>query len=326
MPWRALLPLIFLALSVFPDEAARADATPAPPPVELRLAPPAALGLAPAAYLPRAADPKAKVDPDADWRWPKRWILFRFLRDLYQIPEEVPTWDGEDVGRFALFASITGLLMLPPYPADVALHDFVVSRTGGKRTLWTPLGDALIWTAIWAAMGSTYLAGWLGDRPPLMEAFSLSLEAFAVAQIYQTVPKLLIGREGPSDGSGRGIIRGPAWGYRLWPAGTPSGHAASLYAMIGVMSTYFDDPPLAIALQVFGLLFCASMVADDYHFLSDIVWGASMGYYVGVWVVHHRSTRFAPKGTAAPPPKGFFVMPTIDPAGGRYGLSVAFDF
>ncbi len=334
MPWRVLLPLIFLPLSVIrPSEAAASETANGARSggVDLRLTPPTS----PFAPVPaKAARPHwlpgagagLPVDPDAAYRWPRANVLVRFLHDLYEIPADIPEWDGTDVGTFAAFASVTGLLMLPPGPPDVALQDAVNRVMQGRRLVWTPLGDALIWTTIYAAMAGVYLDGWLGGKPPLMEAFSLTLEAFSVAEIYQVVPKLLIGREGPENGDGRALIKGPAWGWRLFPAGTPSGHAASLYAMIGALTTYFDSPALAIALHTFGVIFCATLLIDDYHFLSDIVWGASMGFFVGRWVVHHRAGRFAPNGERPAPPGGFFVMPTIDPAGGRYGLSLALRF
>ena len=335
MPWRAFLPFVFLPLCLLAPSVAAASEAPAPARaalgrtagLDLALRPPASpFASAPRPHwLPGNGGP-APVDPDSAYRWPRANILVRFLHDLYEIPADIPEWDGADVGTFATIASVTGLLMLPPGPPDVYLQDQVNAVMRGRRLVWTPVGDLVIWTAIGAALGSSYLVGWLDHRPPLMEAFSLAVEAYSVAEIYQVIPKLILGREGPKDGDGKALIKGPLWGWRLFPAGTPSGHAASLYAMIGALTTYFDSPALAIALQTFGLIFCATLILDDYHFLSDVIWGASMGFFVGRWVVHHRAGRFAPDGTQPAPPGGFFVLPTVEPASGRYGLSVALTF
>lgn len=274
---------------------------------------------------PPAAPPattKAKAVPAPERiDYSNTGIVLRFLHDLVDIPAGMARWDGGDWGRFVMYATATGFFMLPPGPPDVSVQRSIHEWLGPDHfMLWTPLGDVLIWAGIWAAVGGSWLYGELADKPRFLESFSLMLEAFSVAEIYQVVPKLLLGREGPKDFQGNAVIRGPAWGWRLFPAGTPSGHAASLYAMIGVATTYFDSLPLTIGLNVFGLVFCTTLVLDDYHFVSDVIWGASMGFYIGRWVVHERSTRARSGEKNA----GFLLLPTIDPANGVYALTVAF--
>ena len=46
------------------------------------------------------------------------------------------------------------------------------------------------------------------------------MEAVTVAVTLHLVQKLAIGREGPTDGDGLGIIYGPTEGIHLYPAGT----------------------------------------------------------------------------------------------------------
>ena len=35
-----------------------------------------------------------------------------------------------------------------------------------------------------------------------------------------------------------------------------------------------------------------SLIYNDQHYISDIIWGAPLGYFVGKWVSKHRSSRY----------------------------------
>ena len=298
----------------------------------------AALAGTPAeAGLPPDPPPPAAVDPPPGpglllgerYRYPRLVLPLRFAADLVAIPASVARWETRDFEILALYTGAVAALMTPstPSPAlspDARLQRWVNQTLGPDRfRIWTRTGDMLVWTGIWTVASSTLLYSWLAGDPALAESFSLMLEAFGVAQIYQVGIKLILGREGPNDGDARGLMHGPAGFFRLFPAGTPSGHAASLYAMIGAVSAYWNLPWLEVAMQTFGLAFCVSVVTDNYHFISDVVWGAAMGYYLGRWVVRHRSTRYRYEKDALVP---VAVAPLIAPASGTYGLSLTWRF
>jgi hypothetical protein len=78
---------------------------------------------------------------------------------------------------------------------------------------------------------------------------------------------------------------------------------------------------LTVATQLVGGLFCLSLFVDDYHFMSDVLWGASMGWAVGEWVVRHRSTRYI--SNAGVPIR---VLPIIDVKRSGAALTVAVAF
>lgn len=127
----------------------------------------------------------------------------------------------------------------------------------------------------------------------LLEYISLTLEAIGVTQLYHVSFKLLMGREGPPQGDGRGIIYGPKRSLDFFPYGTPSGHIATLYAMTTVAAEYFDSWVLRILSHVVGVYYAVNLIYNDQHFVSDIIWGASLGYFVGQWIVKHRSSRYS---------------------------------
>ena len=230
----------------------------------------------------------------AELRYGHRNVLVRTAADLLAIPAGVAQWEHEDFAEFSLWSGAVLVMMAgqPSYDAQLQawLHQ-TLGRPGTRFTLHTPVGDALIWAATGALFGTFELVGFFGNVPPLLELFSLALEAFSVAEISHLTLKLLIGREGPRQGQGLGEVYGPAGGVRLFPDGTPSGHATGMYALLGAVSAYVDRWWVTALLQVFGVAFCASLVIDDYHFASDVLFGGALGWHIGTWVVRHRRSR-----------------------------------
>jgi len=270
-----------------------------------------------------------------DWRYQPAhrvdtWfggIVKRFFADLVAIPANVPNWDRSDWALFTTAGAGVAAFMVGDPPLDVRAQAWS-HRTFGLRftrlTVWQPVGDVVIYGLIWGGIGTMALRGLLTPETEWIELVAMIIESFAVGEIYHAVPKLLIGREGPKDGQGQAVIHGPTASIGLWPAGTPSGHAMSTYAMMGAIPAWFDNPWLTAAMQVFGFAFCATMVTDDYHFVSDIIWGATEGWSIGSWVVRHRSSRYVNEKKADGPRVS--VLPMVLPREGAVALSVGVSF
>lgn len=262
------------------------------------------------------------------YRYGRAGLLERTARDLVAIPANIGRWDGTDWGVFLSLTTIVGAMMVPFEDSpDVYFQRASREHLGEWRThTWGPVTDTVVWGGIFVAMGSTFLVGHYQDRPQLLEATSLLSEAFLLGQVSQFVFKFATGREGPENGDGTGKILGPAHFFRLFPSGTPSGHASTFFALMGALNTYVDDWRLTAAMVPVGLLFAFTLVISEYHFASDVVWGATMGYALGSWVVRHR------RANRALPRKGeqdlwqWLVMPTVDHRSGAVGgaLTVVF--
>jgi membrane-associated phospholipid phosphatase len=276
---------------------------------------------------PASHTPGGRVQPGLflgdEFRYGNKALPLRVLADLVAIPAGMARWEAPDWATFSLVTLATGALMLPlDHPLDARIQHSIHEALGPDRfKIWTPLGDVLVHTALWGTMAGILAWGLLKDDAKSVQLVSLTIEAFAVTQAFHLTFKLLLGREGPRDGQGLGRVFGPAESLKLFPAGTPSGHVSSLYAMMGVATAYLDNLPLTLALHAFGLLFAATIVTDDYHFLSDVIWGGAMGYAIGQWVVHHRASR---NGASAKSGPLFMVMPMLSPQG--TGLAAGFRF
>jgi membrane-associated phospholipid phosphatase len=232
-------------------------------------------------------------------------------------------WEGPDWAAFSLVAITTASLMTPlDLPLDARIQHRIHEVLGPDHfRVWTPLGDMLVNGAIYGSLAGVLAYGLLKDDARAVQLVSLSAEAFAVTQAFHLTFKLLLGREGPRNGDGLGHIFGPSESFNLFPAGTPSGHTASVYALLGVATAYLDNLPLSLALHAFGLVFAATIVMDDYHFLSDVIWGGAMGFAIGQWVVHHRASNNVSHAKGRPL---FMVVPMVSPKGS--GLAAGFTF
>ncbi|PTL84695.1 hypothetical protein DAT35_06410 [Vitiosangium sp. GDMCC 1.1324] len=280
----------------------------------------------PGGLIPETSDSRTRpgLFLGDEYRYGRMVLPLRVLADIVAIPAGMARWEAPDWAAFSLVTLMTGALMFPlDHPLDATIQDAIHRKLGPDHfKVWTPVGDVLVNGAIYGTVAGILAWGLVQDQPRAVQFAALVVEAFAVTQAYHLTFKLLLGREGPNDGDGLGRILGPSESFNLFPAGTPSGHTASLYAILGVATAYVDSLPLAVALHAFGLLFAATIVMDDYHFLSDVVWGGAMGYAIGQWVVHHRASRGAPAKVG--PLLMVSVSPMVTPGGA--GVAAGFRF
>jgi hypothetical protein len=215
--------------------------------------------------------------------------------DVVAIPAGVVDWSGGDWATFGGLTAVTSALMLPTDPSpDARLDNWIEGAFDPwMPDLWQMEYQAFLWGGLAVGgLGSWGYAELTGNRK-LAQAMSLVGESIAVSQVYHLGIKLLTGREGPRMGNGRGDFLGPGGSLDTFPAGTPSGHFATLYAAFGASQSYWDFP---LVWDVTGHVLMGTLasthVINHRHFLSEIVAGSAMGYAIGQWVVRHRSTRF----------------------------------
>lgn len=251
-----------------------------------------------------SADPVSLPDPDAprglfvgeDWRYGQRGVIPRAFADLLAIPSGAPFWRPRGwLGAASVMVPV-GILMAPMHPSpDARLDQWTRVHTDPVvPKIWVLPMQVGLFGGIFVGGFGTWGAAAAFDWPVVAQGMSLTLESAGVAQLTHLYMKLLIGREGPGDGDGLGIILGPSASLGLFPAGTPSGHAATLFAILGSTQAFFQ-PPLPVAIGTHAVVggLIVMHVLNHGHFISDSLWGSAMGYAIGVWVVQHRSSHFA---------------------------------
>jgi hypothetical protein len=244
----------------------------------------------------------------ARYRWREMNLVPRVLHDVVAIPGNVGRWQGEHWAQLAVWTAAVGGLMFAGTPSpDVRVDRWTAIHLNPRLpTFWTFENEAVLWTVLGAGGLGTW--GWAAatGRGDVAQGMSLLVEALAVSQIYHLSLKLALGREGPENGDGDALILGPANAVRVYPSGTPSGHSATLYSLLSAGFAYFRPPAWV---QVLGHVLVGSAIAlhviEHQHFLSDSLWGAVMGWYVGQWVVKHRASSLYGEGNAA----GVMLMP-----------------
>ncbi|ACL67555.1 conserved hypothetical protein [Anaeromyxobacter dehalogenans 2CP-1] len=255
-------------------------------------------------------------------RWADLPVVRRVLLDVVAIPADAPRWSAPDAAGLAVALGAGLALMWPAHPsADVRLDRWITRELNPHLPLvWNDVVQPALWGGIAVGgLGTWWLATARGDAH-LAQGCSLMAEALTVAQAYHVSVKLLVGREGPHDGAGEGRVLGPRASLRLYPSGTPSGHAATLYSLLSAGTAYFE-PPLAAQLGLHALAggLVAFHVIDHRHFLSDSLLGSVLGWSVGRWVVLHRRS-----DPDAPPSRGgssLALVPLPLPSGA--GLALA---
>lgn len=277
---------------------------------------------------------------EGPWGWTKG-LVTRSFADLVAIPSSFANSDALEWTALTLSLAVTvGMLVdVDGRSLDARLQDGLhawrgvncahapaessvcPTSTPSAFHVWTPVTNVIYVSVEVATPVSLLLAGALSGHRALLESSTLAIEAWSVAQLYHLVLKLLSGREGVVWRSGAGTFHGPSAKY--FPDGFPSGHAASLFALIGAYSTYFDQPWLHVALLGVGTVLAVGLVLDDYHFASEVLFGAALGYFVGRWVVRYRSTRFA-WAPAGHPVRLDAVVPLVRDGGG--GVAAVFRF
>jgi len=227
-------------------------------------------------------------------RYPQANVFRRLASDYAAIPLGVPDWSPGEWAWFGLTVGVTVGLFLPlDAPLDQRFQNWLAQRLPNATPgLWSPTNDLFIFGGLLSLALGTLAYGHLTDQDPYVETFSLMLEALALAQSLHISSKLLLSRDGPNNGNGR-TIHGPDLGtFARFPEGAPSGHTATLFALATVVSTYWENPWLSVGVYSVATVFASALVLDRYHYISDVLWGGSMGVAVGRYVVHHRSSRF----------------------------------
>lgn len=266
-----------------------------------------------------------------NWRFKRDHIipgtLLRAVADLVAIPTGIPWWSAGDFVIAGSVVGTTAALSLGTPSVDVRLEDYLQYKLLGPDhfKIWGTAGDLIIWSSTAVIMGVVLLYGVIAKQQLPVEMVMLMLEAVLVENVYHVMIKLMLGRSGPQRPELLGHYFGPAESLHLFPEGQPSGHMMGMYALLSVVMHMLDHPVAWVGLNLFALVFAGSLVGDVYHWFSDCVFGGALGFFIGRWIVRHRSSHYV-YGEEAPKQKvSFDVMPLIFPASGA-GLAIVGTF
>jgi membrane-associated phospholipid phosphatase len=185
-------------------------------------------------------------------------------------------WKGSDWLTFGGTCAVTyGLSFLDNSLRDGAIRSrsSTLTRAADAATLG---GDGAI--VIGASAGGYLVGAAVKDR--WLRETSLMVGTTVVASaVVSSVLKAAVGRARPYTGAGNGTFR--PFTFRDSYYSFPSGHSETAFALATVLSRRIGNTYASVLLFGAAGSVALSRVYRDEHWLSDVVFGGSIAYFVG---------------------------------------------
>ena len=181
----------------------------------------------------------------------------------------------------ALFVSMLGVAWFFPHALDFPVHHAL-------QTIHNPLVERL-WDGVahlgdgWVVVPVCLVLAGLGywrRRELIQEVALRCLGAYAISGIAAQGFKHVLGRPRPRLTDDSTAQWGPSFvgGFDAFP----SGHTTCAFALAAVLSTFY--PRWRTVFFVLACLVAAARVVRGSHWVTDVVAGALLGTFVGVWM------------------------------------------
>ena len=188
-----------------------------------------------------------------------------------------PIWKGRKIWVWAaVCAAILPLIFLGDEPIHSLLIEQRVQPVFQLMAILTWLGQGWLLAAVAIVL---FGIGQWRKRPRLRQAAALSLIALLVSGLAVQIVKHLAGRPRP-----RLVDQGVfSWGpsFQSGHDSFPSGHAISAFTMAAVLSSFY--PTGRWIWYSLALLVAFTRVYIGAHFASDVLVGAVLGVWIGIW-------------------------------------------
>jgi hypothetical protein len=233
------------------------------------------------AGVPAARDGQVITQPAGPPPTPRHTGVKALVKDLVIDFRHLPSTEN------LFWAGVGGGLALAVHPADDNVNHALVNSDFAK-TFFKP-GEVLGNTAtLLGASLTIYIVGRASDKPKVSHMGMDLIEALAVSGAVTQTIKHIVGRERP-DGSSNSF---------------PSGHASDTFAFATALERHLGWRG-AVPVYILSSYVAISRLPANRHWLSDVVFGSSVGIFAGRTVTRHG--RQFPV-TAAMTPGGWAVV------------------
>lgn len=225
-------------------------------------------------------------------------------------------YDWKDWTAFAGVATATTLAFV----YDDEIYDFVNGNFTGSQSdaisQYTDIfGEELF---IVPSIALTYAVGAI-DRNPRLKNLSLAtLQSFIFAEVATAGIKVLTCRERPTASSQNPTVDSQSW---LGPFASfestsfVSGHATRAFAMATTVAGFYPEKRwVGIVSYSLATMTSVGRVISKEHWMSDVIVGAALGYFIGRGVVIFNEKI------------GAVTTVRIEPVASNYGLGIAIKF
>lgn len=196
-------------------------------------------------------------------------------------------WEGSDWLKLGLIGAGTFLAMQADQPVRTAvLKDqryFNSALIEGGR-IW---GESYTTPILAVAFG---LHGWITDNTSTKKlGFEIGQAIIYSATITQVLSKS-VGRARPNQNLGRATYK-PFTLFGEDYHSLPGGHSTAALVLSTVLSKNLSSGFLKVLVYVPSMVTVVSRVYQDYHWTSDDLLGAAIGYVVADWVVNQHDQK-----------------------------------
>ncbi len=210
----------------------------------------------------------------------ERYDLSRFFNEAADFAKQPLRWDGNDYLNLGLIAGGTVLTAQADQSIrDSALRDRSYYNSGvieGGR-MWGEWYAAPAIASIFEVNGLA--TGNTKSKKICFELLQASIYSSAVTGIL----KAAFGRARPDINQGPGSYEPLRFNNDYYSL--PSGHTTNAFAISTVLSRNADSDFLKVLAYVPAVFTAVSRVYQDYHWASDCVAGAAIGYFCAKWIV-----------------------------------------
>lgn len=166
--------------------------------------------------------------------------------------------------------------------------------------------------SILASSAGLYTIGLLTQCDEVRTSGRLVMEAFVVSGIVNGGLKVLLGRGRPYLNIGKDQFK--PLNFLNDYNSLPSGHTTVAFTISTVLSDHIDRWWASVGLYTIAAATGISRIYDDKHWLSDVVLGASIGYFSGKLITAAHQTQRATTSTS------LRLYPTLGGIGCTYQL------
>ena len=144
----------------------------------------------------------------------------------------------------------------------------------------------------------TYLYGLAAENENTRRLGLKLTEAFLINGAITGALKILVGRERPTTAQSNFNFYpfSTSWGKTSFP----SGHTSTAFALSAVLANETDHLALKIFVYSLSTAVGVSRIYNNEHWLSDVIAGGIIGYFVGEFVSAHKTNNSDP--ATLPPP------------------------
>lgn len=213
--------------------------------------------------------------------------FFRTGKDVFIAPTK---WQSNDLLIFSGTLAVTAGAFL----TDEHVRDFSQRSISPFNDKFFQIDQGFNFTVPFIGIVGFYGYGLIFQDPKIRNLSLQLTEASAYAGIVTTVIKSVAGRSRPY--LNRGNMEWSPFQVNDAQLSFPSGHSTLAFAFCTVMANHIDNTYWRVGWYSIAAFTGAARIYHDRHWLSDVVLGSAIGYFIGDYVTNHPENRSEQEG------------------------------